>query len=890
MIRGLQDRSAAGRATLTASPPAHAGAPGKRTLTEAIAAEPPGPARASAAPLRPSAPGTQAPPSPTRPTIQALFGSRQAHVVQRAGETGEPRGDAIHAAAGRGIATPATQLPHGDAIQRAFGRHDISSVQAHVGGEAAASARAIGAAAYATGHHVVAGDNPDLFTMAHEAAHIIQQRTGARPAGGVGQAGDRYEQHADAVAARVVRGESAESLLDEMTGDRRSVDGDAPDRGAGAGVGAVQRLLIVDGHAISELDVHDILLLQLQSGELDPTRFDADARYEGARDEHDEAARHENEHENPRENEPREKEREDEPRDKEREKGGEQEYEKDPRDKENAKEPPETAGQQAGERDKGKAEEPRDKGTDRERDDANDKQKQKEPRDKGKAKEPRERASGNAKDREKEKERENGSDDEQGAADRVTELPPHLAEACERLQFEAGNSTKRHRYADWTAALHRIEQLDPQQIQSSSVTRGNIVFTNVAKPYHGRAEQVLELLIKHPSITRFLRGRPCRITLVNTPGTPASVLDVGAQVNVDLAYWYFETYELGYILGMLCHEFAIHPMASQDPEVEEEEDLRHGEEIPTGVERRGMFGSGGGMHTVNHRRAVQSDHIFGAVEGPKRNAIYRQAVIEMAQVLLDAAPPSDSTAAEAEVGNLIDCFLMDCASILATDDHRDRGPQNVGLLVRIYDHYLERLSARVRPEMRAVFPGRTSRLGVANKYATIAFRLAKGQMLAASIDRVAYQPTQAQDQQLESTGLYLRWIEPDGRGVAGAIGYLTDQSSSTVIAKLLDAIEHRHQGVRRLIEADGLECDEVAEAIRTCDPRVEHWDRLMTELFAVSEGIAITVLHPDGKTEDFLGRGPTVVRVMNPRAHYHATTRDTLHDSAGPAISSSGSM
>ncbi len=54
---------------------------------------------------------------------------------------------------------------------------------------------------------------PSLFIAAHEAAHVVQQRAGVHFAGAVGQAGDPYEQHADAVAARVVAGESAEDLL-----------------------------------------------------------------------------------------------------------------------------------------------------------------------------------------------------------------------------------------------------------------------------------------------------------------------------------------------------------------------------------------------------------------------------------------------------------------------------------------------------------------------------------------------------------------------------------------------------------------------------------------------------------------------------------------------------
>jgi hypothetical protein len=99
-------------------------------------------------------------------------------------------------------------------IQRAFGRHDLSSVQAHTGPEADASAQAMGAEAYATGDHIVLGRGNDLHTVAHEAAHVVQQRGGVQLKAGVGEAGDAYERHADAVADRVVAGQSAEDLLD----------------------------------------------------------------------------------------------------------------------------------------------------------------------------------------------------------------------------------------------------------------------------------------------------------------------------------------------------------------------------------------------------------------------------------------------------------------------------------------------------------------------------------------------------------------------------------------------------------------------------------------------------------------------------------------------------
>ncbi|HEX4454429.1 MAG TPA: DUF4157 domain-containing protein [Kofleriaceae bacterium] len=111
-------------------------------------------------------------------------------------------------------------MPHGDKIQAAFGHHDVSNVRAHVGGGVDASAQQLGAKAYATGDDVAfAGGAPDLHTAAHEAAHVVQQRSGVSLKGGIdGGGGDPHEQHADAVADAVVAGRSAAPLLDEHAG------------------------------------------------------------------------------------------------------------------------------------------------------------------------------------------------------------------------------------------------------------------------------------------------------------------------------------------------------------------------------------------------------------------------------------------------------------------------------------------------------------------------------------------------------------------------------------------------------------------------------------------------------------------------------------------------
>jgi hypothetical protein len=180
----------------------------------------------------PAAPGAGAASPGKHTLVEAAFTA----AVQRRAAAGEATdSSAVHAAAARGTATPSSGLPHGDAIQRAFGRHDVSGVQAHTGSEAAESAGAMGATAYATGDHVVLGGGADLHTVAHEAAHVVQQRAGVHLSGGVGRAGDPYEQHADAVADLVVQGKSAEAALD-------------PYAGAGGGSGAaVQRESAYDG-------------------------------------------------------------------------------------------------------------------------------------------------------------------------------------------------------------------------------------------------------------------------------------------------------------------------------------------------------------------------------------------------------------------------------------------------------------------------------------------------------------------------------------------------------------------------------------------------------------------------------------------------------------------
>jgi hypothetical protein len=147
------------------------------------------------------------------PNSGVVHEERDGAVQTRAAGSSTAGSDAVSVAQD-GVSGSGSALPHQAAIQASFGHHDVSHVQAHQGSQAQEAATAIGASAYATGADVAFAGSPDLHTAAHEAAHVIQQQGGGSLKGGMGEAGDVYERHADAVADQVVAGESAEGLLD----------------------------------------------------------------------------------------------------------------------------------------------------------------------------------------------------------------------------------------------------------------------------------------------------------------------------------------------------------------------------------------------------------------------------------------------------------------------------------------------------------------------------------------------------------------------------------------------------------------------------------------------------------------------------------------------------
>ena len=99
--------------------------------------------------------------------------------------------------------------------------HDFSAVRIHTGAEAAASARAVNAAAYTVGPHIVFGErqfNPGTSAgdrlLAHELAHVVQQRwSGAIPRTlPIEDSASVAEHDAERSAARVVSDASASAI------------------------------------------------------------------------------------------------------------------------------------------------------------------------------------------------------------------------------------------------------------------------------------------------------------------------------------------------------------------------------------------------------------------------------------------------------------------------------------------------------------------------------------------------------------------------------------------------------------------------------------------------------------------------------------------------------
>ncbi|MFJ4696528.1 hypothetical protein, partial [Streptomyces sp. NPDC088766] len=254
---------------------------------------------------------------------------------------------------------------------------------------------------------------------------------------------------------------------------------------------------------------------------------------------------------------------------------------------------------------------------------------------------------------------------------------------------------------------------------------GNFEFTNLnqTERYLDKAIRIIGLLDEHTTIKNYVGGRPVRITLhLRTTETPADVRDLGADgVQINLASYYFEKYDIGYVMGMLAHEIGLHPLASRNTDIPEQEEAYRGMPLPVpGLTDLKT------PRTMNTESAGQADHIMAAYPATIRHGIYRDIVVEMAKVLAQHARVGVAGAKPKDVTDLFDTYLMDLASIGVTSDYRMNAVKEPNYTARVYNAYKEMLRARLAdtPALQALLPSDKGLFGVARDFTQLATSIA----------------------------------------------------------------------------------------------------------------------------------------------------------------------
>ncbi|MGV9642864.1 hypothetical protein [Streptomyces sp. NPDC003514] len=280
--------------------------------------------------------------------------------------------------------------------------------------------------------------------------------------------------------------------------------------------------------------------------------------------------------------------------------------------------------------------------------------------------------------------------------------------------------------ADGVPVRTRKDSSAPAQPAHVPFSSGNFTFTNLKfteDRYLAKAVRIIDLLRRHDTIREYVGGRPCRITLhVRTTETPADVIDRGAAgVDINLASYYFEKYDIGHIMGMLAHEIGLHPLASRNTNIPDEEEMFAG--VPLAVPGLTDLRT---PRTMSTEGAGQADHIMAAFPSSTRHGIYRDIVVAMAVILEQDAAAGADGARPGDVTDLIDCYLMDLASIAVTNDHRMNAATEPGYTARVFNAYKQALLDRLPAgsPLRALVPSDKSMFGVINDFRRIGTYLA----------------------------------------------------------------------------------------------------------------------------------------------------------------------
>jgi hypothetical protein len=195
-------------------------------------------------------------------------------------------------------------------------------------------------------------------------------------------------------------------------------------------------------------------------------------------------------------------------------------------------------------------------------------------------------------------------------------------------------------------------------------------------------------------------------------------------VHIEMDAWYFENYTLGYCTGMLCHEFAVHPLGDYRLKHRSDDALATEARYKRRGDRAGQAYGDAPHAQVTPSTAGQADHAFAAHPSSPRHDVYMETVIDVAVSMLrfiDNGPIAGQVAvANRDVTDLFKCYLMDVASIHHTNDHRPKGIVDPAGLARCFNTHLMLLTNTLNAEgndplavrLIGLLPGQTGALTV----------------------------------------------------------------------------------------------------------------------------------------------------------------------------------
>jgi hypothetical protein len=231
-------------------------------------------------------------------------------------------------------------------------------------------------------------------------------------------------------------------------------------------------------------------------------------------------------------------------------------------------------------------------------------------------------------------------------------------------------------------------------------------------------------------VNNFCFGTISQISLANALHQPG--LQPYRTVHIELDAWYFENYPLGYCTGMLCHEFAVHHLGSYFLQEHAGALVEERNYYATGANAGQAFPYGPVPHVIPSA-AGQPDHTCAAALGSPRHTVYKETILDVAMAMFAKigapAVPGQVNVRNQDVTDLFKCYLMDVASIQATNDHRAKGLLAPGDIVTCYQAHRLDLLALIGTEpglapLIALCPGPTTSATVLKEFGYLISSLA----------------------------------------------------------------------------------------------------------------------------------------------------------------------